>query len=48
MNFDFSGEPKHLRGEARKFLSDRFPLASARRILDGAETFDRGLWRELA
>jgi acyl-CoA dehydrogenase len=48
MNFDFSDDLKALRDEARKFLRERCPVALVRRILEGPEPYDRGLWREIA
>ncbi|HYM04630.1 MAG TPA: acyl-CoA dehydrogenase family protein, partial [Stellaceae bacterium] len=48
MNFDFSDDLKMLRDQARKFLRDRAALASARRVLEGSESYDRALWREMA
>ena len=48
MNFDFSDDLKALREQARKFLHQRCPPASVRRILDGPEPYDLGLWKEVA
>ena len=48
MNFDFSDDLKMLRDQARKFLRDRASVASARRVLEGPEPFDKALWREMA
>ena len=48
MNFDFSDELKALREQARKFLRERCPPATARRILEGAEPYDKRLWQEIA
>jgi len=48
MNFDFSDDLKMLRDQARKFLRDRAALASARRVLEGSEPYDKALWREMA
>src|SRR5215510_9044428 len=48
MNFDFSDDLKALREQARKFLQQRCPPASVRRILDGPEPYDLGLWKEVA
>jgi acyl-CoA dehydrogenase len=47
MNFDFSDDLKALREQARKFLHERCPPATARRILEGAEPYDRRLWQEI-
>ncbi|MBS0561672.1 MAG: acyl-CoA/acyl-ACP dehydrogenase [Proteobacteria bacterium] len=48
MNFDFSDELKQLRDEARRFLRERCPAATPRRILEGDEAYDRALWREIS
>ena len=48
MNFDFPDELKALREEAKAFLADKCPRSVPRRILDGAEPFDRVLWRQMA
>jgi acyl-CoA dehydrogenase len=48
MNFDFPDELKQLREEARKFLRERCPPATARRILESDEPYDRELWRRMA
>src|SRR5262245_53842793 len=48
MNFDFSDELKALREQARRFLRQRCPMTSVRRILDGPEPYDLGLWKEVA
>ena len=48
MNFDFPDELKQLREEAKKFLRERCPLATPRRILEGEEPYDRVLWQEMA
>lgn len=48
MNFDFSDDLKLLRDSARKFLSEHCTTSAARRILEGAEGYDRGLWDKVA
>jgi acyl-CoA dehydrogenase len=48
MNFDFSDDLKLLREQARKFLSQHCSTATVRRILEGAERYDRGLWKQVA
>src|SRR5471030_3422019 len=48
MNFDFSDEQKQLRDEARKFLAEKCSPKAVRVVLDGKETYDRGLWKGLA
>jgi alkylation response protein AidB-like acyl-CoA dehydrogenase len=48
MNFDFSEELNQLRDQARRFLSERCPPAVPRRILEGPDAYDRGLWQSIA
>ena len=48
MNFDFSDELKLLCEQARRFLSERCGSPTVRRILDGAEPYDKSLWKEIA
>ena len=48
MNFDFSDDLKELREQARRFLRERCPTTSARRILEGSEPYDKALWKEIA
>src|SRR5207247_5572751 len=48
MNFDFSDEQKQLRDEARKFLAEKCPPKTVRRVLDGKQPYDRELWKGLA
>jgi alkylation response protein AidB-like acyl-CoA dehydrogenase len=48
VNFDFPDELKQLREQARKFLRERCPATTARRILETDEPYDRALWREIA
>jgi acyl-CoA dehydrogenase len=47
MNFDFSDDLKALREQARKFLRERSPRAAVRRVLEGPEPYDKGLWNEI-
>ena len=47
MNFDFSDEQKQLRDQARRVLRERCPPAAVRAVLEGSQSFDRDLWREL-
>ncbi len=47
MNFDFSDEQKQLRDEARKFLAEKCPPKTVRRVLDGKQPYDRELWKGL-
>ena len=48
MNFDFSDDPKQLRDEARRFLSEKCPPKAVRAVIDGKATYDRELWKGLA
>ncbi len=48
MNFDFSDDLKLLRDQARKFLRERCPTTVPRRILEGAEPYDKSLWQGMA
>jgi acyl-CoA dehydrogenase len=48
VNFDFPDELKQLREQARKFLRERCPTTTARRVLESDETYDRALWQEIA
>lgn len=48
MNFDFSEDQDHLRGEARRFLEARCGIGVVRGVLDSPErSYDEGLWAEL-
>ncbi len=47
MNFDFSGEQKMLRDQARRFLTDNASADENRKILEGDEPFDRDLWKKI-
>ena len=48
MNFDFSDDVKQLRDQSRRFLSERCTPAVVRRSLDGQQTYEADLWREIA
>src|SRR5258705_5924285 len=48
MNFDCSDDQKQLRDQARKYLAEKCPPKAVRTVLDGKETYDRGLWKGLA
>jgi alkylation response protein AidB-like acyl-CoA dehydrogenase len=48
MNFDFSDDLKELREQARKFLRERCPPTTVRRVLEGPEPYDKALWKEIA
>jgi acyl-CoA dehydrogenase len=48
MNLDFSPEQQRMREAARRFLAERCTPAAVRKVFEGQDRFDRGLWRELA
>ncbi len=48
MNFDFSDDQKALRDQASRFLRDRCPPKTVRRILEGGDIYDRDLWKGVA
>ena len=48
MNFDFSDDLKQLREQTRRFLRERCPTTTVRRVLEGPEPYDRALWKEIA
>jgi len=47
MNFDFSDDLKLLREQARRFLRERCPPGTVRRVLEGKEPYDAALWRQI-
>ena len=48
MDFDFTAEQKQLKETARRFLADKCSSKAVRVILDGPESYDKALWKELA
>jgi acyl-CoA dehydrogenase len=48
MNFDFSGEQKLLREQARKFLDANCPRRAVRVVLESGAGYDRALWKSIA
>ena len=48
MNFDFADDLKLLRDSARRFLAQHCPTTAVRRVLEGDEPYDRGLWQAIA
>lgn len=48
VDFGFTEEHALLRGEARRFLAERLPIAELRRRVDGGVRLDRDLWKEIA
>jgi len=47
-DFGFTEEHALLRGETRRFLAERLPIAELRRQVDAGVRLDRGLWKEIA
>ncbi len=48
MNFDFSDEQKQIKDQARKFLSEKCSPKTVRKIYEGTESYDVGLWKQIA
>jgi acyl-CoA dehydrogenase len=48
MNFDFSDDQKMLRDQARKFLAEKCTMKAVRKVFEGTEGYDRGLWKQVA
>jgi len=48
MNFDFSDDQKLLREQARKFLAEKCTNKVVRRVFEGKEGHDAGLWKGIA
>ena len=48
MNFEFSDDQKALGAQARRYLADKCPTTAVRAILEGAEPYDKALWKGLA
>jgi acyl-CoA dehydrogenase len=48
MNFDFSDDQKMLREQARKFLAEKCTNKVVRRVFEGKEGHDAGLWKGIA
>jgi acyl-CoA dehydrogenase len=48
MNFDFSDDQKMLRDQAHKFLSEKCTAKTVRAVLEGAQGYDGGLWKQIA
>lgn len=47
MNFDFSDDQKMLQEQVRRFLADKCPPQTVRRVLEGEETHAEEVWRGL-
>src|SRR5690242_10831702 len=48
MNLDFSDDQKALQAQVRRYLAEHCTTAQVRKILEGPEAFDRGLYAGLA
>jgi len=48
MNFDFSDDQKMLKDQAHKFLSEKCTTKTVRKVFEGKEHFDAGLWNQIA
>ena len=48
MNFEFSDDQRALAAQARRYLADKCGASVVRGVLDGAHTYDAGLWAGLA
>ncbi len=48
MNLDFSEDQKQLKEQARRLFADKCPPAAVRAVLDGKDTHDRALWKNMA
>jgi len=47
MNFDFSDDQKMLKDQAHKFLSEKCTTKTVRKVFEGKEHFDSGLWKQI-
>jgi alkylation response protein AidB-like acyl-CoA dehydrogenase len=47
MNFDFSDDQKMLKDQAHKFLSEKCTTRTVRKVFEGKEHFDAGLWKQI-
>jgi acyl-CoA dehydrogenase len=48
MNFDFSDDQKMLRDQARKFLTEKCTTKTVRKVFEGAQGYDKDLWKQVA
>ena len=48
MNFDFSDDLKLLREQAQKFLAEKCPSSSVRKVLESDAPYDQALWQEMS
>ena len=47
MNFDFSDDQKMLKDQAHKFLSEKCTTKTVRKVFEGKEHFNSGLWKQV-
>lgn len=47
MNFDFSDDQKLLRDQARKFLTEKCPPKTVRKVLESDGQYDQALWKQI-
>ena len=47
MNFDFSDDQKMLQEQVRKFLADKSPFKTTRRVLESDEAYADEVWKGL-
>jgi alkylation response protein AidB-like acyl-CoA dehydrogenase len=48
LDFEFSADQRELGAQARRYLADKCPPAAVRGVLEGAEPYDKALWKGLA
>jgi alkylation response protein AidB-like acyl-CoA dehydrogenase len=48
VDFEFSQDQRELGAQARRFLADKCPPSAPRAVLEGAEPYDKALWKGLA
>jgi acyl-CoA dehydrogenase len=47
MNFDFSDDQKSLKDQANKFLTEKCTTKTVRKVFEGKESHDTGLWKAI-
>src|SRR5579863_5396056 len=47
MNFDFSDDQKSLKDQANKFLTEKCTTKTVRKVFEGKESHDAGLWKAI-
>jgi alkylation response protein AidB-like acyl-CoA dehydrogenase len=48
MNLDFSEDQKQLKEQARRLFADKSPPSAVRAVLEGKDSYDRALWKNMA